>query len=133
MSIAFVRWTAVIGVIFAFAFACLWLLRRPSDLIIPAEYQGRWLDVGADCQDTEAQARISSTTVDYDALTFKADRLLEQQTDVVMIAGEAFPNGRAERVTVALRLRDDRSKLFIGVSGAHDKGPLTRCSASERS
>ena len=107
----------------------IWFLRTPSDDVIPAEFRGAWLDQGAECQDIDAQARITASTIDYDHLSFKVASLAEAGEDTVSITGESCPLGRAVRETVKLQMLDHRTKIvIIGPDLAHRES-LFRCSA----
>jgi hypothetical protein len=129
MRLILLRGASAIGIATLFAIALLWLMRSPPDNIIPAEFRGIWLDQGAECGDIDAQVAITGTTVDYDTLSFKADGLSAIMGDDASLTGEAFPDGKTERETVTLRIRDHRRQLFIGVPG-RKLGPFMRCAAN---
>ena len=122
----------VIGVVVVAALALIWLSRSPSDDIIPAEFRGIWLDQGADCQDTNAQVRITGSTINYDRLSFKADGLAERRQDAVSLTGESFPNGDAVRATVQLAMQDHRTKLIMGARDLTRPGSFVRCPAPDK-
>lgn len=121
------RMASVAGIVVTLAAACLWLLRRPPEDVIPTQFRGIWLDRGAECQDSSAQVRITGSTISYDRLSFKADGVAESRGDAVSLTGIAYPDGRAERETVELRMRDRRASLFIVAHELPGGGPFVRC------
>ncbi len=129
MRLTLLRGASVGAVVIALVLAFLWLLRSPSSDLIPVEFRGIWLDQGAECSDTDAQVRITGSTIDGGGLSFKADGLAERGDDAVSLTGESFPDANTERTTVGLRMRDHRSQLVI-VSGERRQGPFVRCSAA---
>jgi hypothetical protein len=123
----FLRGASLAGVTVIFAVAAMWLLRSPPDNVIPVEFQGIWLDQGAECGDVDAQVRITPTTISYDRLSYKADGLAERKKDAVRLTGEAFPDGGAEREEVGLRMEANRARLFIAAHDLPSQGPFVRC------
>ena len=120
----------------ALTLALIWLLQNsPSDTnivlnetsIIPKEFQGYWHDIGADCRDTDATARISGSTIDYDTLAFKVESLEKAQGDAAILAGTSFPAGRADHERVALTLQGQPAHLYISAPDLKNNGPLVRC------
>ena len=128
MRLTLLRSASVVGVIIIVALVSIWLLRSPPDNVIPAEFRGVWLDRGAECQDTNAQVRITASTISYDQLSFKADGMAEKRADAISLSGNSFANGNAERETVQLKMLDNRAKLVIISRDLRDKGPFFRCS-----
>jgi hypothetical protein len=123
-------WSAgVIGLVAAAAL--FWFLKNPQGEVIPAEFRGTWLDQGAECNDTSAQARITGSTINYDQLAFKADGLADRRNDVVLLSGASFPKGNMERTTVQLAMQDHRTKLIISASNLPRGAALVRCSGSD--
>jgi len=123
----FLRAVSLAGVTGLFAVTAMWLLRSPPDNVIPVEFQGTWLDQGAECDDVDAQVHITPTTISYDRLSYKADGLAERKKDAAMLTGEAFPNGDAEREEVGLRMEGNRTRLFIASRDLRTQGPFVRC------
>ena len=127
----FLRGASVAGVTVAFAVAAMWLLRSPPENVIPVEFQGSWHDQGAECDDVDAQAHITPSTVSYDRLSYKADGVAGRKKDEVVLTGEAFPDGGAEREEVGLRMEGNRARLFIASHELRSQGPLVRCSPDD--
>jgi hypothetical protein len=127
----FLRGASLGGATVMFAVAFTWLLRSPSDTVIPVEFQGIWLDQGAECDDAEAQVRITPTTISYDRLSYKAFGLAKKVRDAVVLTGEAYPDGGAEREEVSLRMEGNRTRLFIASPDLRSQGPFVRCSAED--
>jgi hypothetical protein len=124
----FLRGASLAGATVVFAVAFMWLLRSPSDTVIPLEFQGIWLDQGAECGDAEAQVRITPTTISYDRLSYKAFGLAKKVRDSVVLTGEAYPDGGAEQEEVGLRMDGNRTRLFIASRDLRSQGPFVRCS-----
>jgi hypothetical protein len=120
---------SVIGLVAAAAL--FWLLRNPQRELIPAEYQGTWLDEGAECNDTSAQARITGSTINYGQLAFKADGLAGRRSDVVLLSGTSFPEGNVERTTVQLAMQSHRTKLIISAANLPRGATFVRCPGSD--
>ena len=128
MRAILLRGAIMIGAAAVLALGWIWL-SSPSDNLIPTEFRGKWLEQGAECQDSDAQLRITGSTIDYDRLSFKADGLAEKQEDAVSLTGESFPGGTTRRDTVQLRLEDHRTRLLIASRDLGRQGPFVRCSA----
>jgi len=129
MRAILLRGAMMIGAAAVLAMAWIWLSRSPSDNLIPPEFRGKWLEQGAECQDADAELRITGSTIDYDRLSFKADGLAETQEDAISLTGESFPGGNTRRDTVQLRMKDHRTRLFIVSRDLGRQGPFVRCSA----
>ncbi|MEO9132089.1 MAG: hypothetical protein ABI240_12875 [Sphingomonas sp.] len=127
----FLRGASLAGVTVMFAVAFTLLLRSPPDNVIPGEFQGTWLDQGAECGDVDAQLRITATTINYDRLSYKAFGLAKKEKDAVVLTGEAYPDGGAKREEVGLRMDVNRTRLVIASPDLAGQGPFVRCSAGD--
>jgi hypothetical protein len=127
----FLRGASLAAVAVAFALAFMWLLRSPPENIIPVEFQGTWLDQGAECGDVDAQVQITPTTISYDRLSYKALGLAERKKDAVRLTGEGYPDGDTVREEVSLRMENNRTRLFIVSRDLRSPGPFVRCSAED--
>ena len=127
----FLRGASLAGITVAFAVAAMWLLKSPPENVIPVEFQGSWHDQGAECDDVDAQANITPSTVSYDRLSYKADGVAERKTDAVRLTGVAFPDAGSAREEVGLRMEGNRTRLFIVSRELRSQGPLVRCPADE--
>jgi hypothetical protein len=122
------RGAIMVGAASVMVMAWIWLSKSQPDDLIPMAFRGRWLEQGAECQDTDAQLRITGSTIDYDLLSFKADGLADKQEDAVSLTGESFPGGKTRRDTVQLRMQDHRTRLLIVSRDLGRQGPFVRCS-----
>jgi len=115
------------GFLIALAMGGIWSLQSPPVDVIPVEFRGVWHDLGAECDDTGAQASITGSSINYDVLVFKADGMSPDRDHVVTVSGTSFPNGRADYEKVALRLTGPSTKLYINAPDLPGRGPLVRC------
>jgi hypothetical protein len=127
MGLTLPRAASVTGVAIALMAALVGLSSCQRGDVIPTEFRGNWVDQGAECGDTEAQVRITASTIDYDQLSFKADGVAGKGEEAVSLTGEAFPGGKTVRETVQLRMEDHRARLLITARNLPRPGPFVRC------
>ncbi|RZF60537.1 hypothetical protein EWE75_22550 [Sphingomonas populi] len=115
------------SLLIALAMGGIWFLRSSPVDVIPAEFRGVWHDLGAECDDTDAQASITGSSINYDVLVFKAAGISPMRDHAVTVSGTSFPNGRADYEKVTLRLTGPLTELYINAPDLPSKRPLVRC------
>lgn len=86
--------------------------------IIPSIYQGKWAS-GGDCGNPDAVVSIKSDSIDFNSVTFVADRISAQSSVSVSLAGSTLVTGQSwkdmgyQKDTAELMLSPDGSVLHM--------------------
>jgi hypothetical protein len=108
-------WTSVLVAVIAVSsivIAFEWPMGRPGRPgetpapapVVPAAFLGNWLEAGSECGDAASEARIGGSTVNFDRLSFIADRAERPAANRLLLVGHSYDGGETKRETVSLEL-----------------------------
>lgn len=97
----------------------------PAD-VIPMVYRGQWIEDGAECGDRDAELRVAGHSIDYDRLSFLADKTVETEAGGIRLHGQSFADGEPEPVSVSLQRLQDGGLRIIS-PGLNPNEEFRRC------
>lgn len=87
---------------------------RPAPApLVPAAFRGSWLEAGSECGDAASEARIGGSAVNFDRLSFIADRAVRPAPNRLLLVGRSYFGGETKAETVSLEIGPSGDSLRL--------------------